>query len=82
MTPFKVLLNSPDLITRFVSIVMYFPFDVDLHPESNNRTTVDAKSVVGVFSLDVSKPLVMIAHTTEVSDLLQIKDRLSDFLVN
>ena len=82
MTPFKVLLNSPDLITRFVSIIMYFPFDVDLHPENNNRTTVDAKSVVGVFSLDVSKPLVMIVHTTEVSDLLQIKDRLSDFLVN
>ena len=49
------ILNINDVKT-FVNIVNNYEFDVDL---VSGRYVVDAKSIMGIFSLDLSKPIVV-----------------------
>lgn len=49
-----ILLKSIDDVKNFVSLVSKYDFDVDLISE---RYVVDAKSIMGIFSLDLSKPI-------------------------
>lgn len=46
-------------------MVMRYDFDVDL---ISGRYAVDAKSIMGIFSLDLSKPIELKAHTDEPGD--------------
>lgn len=50
----KVNLNSVKDIQDFVNIVSKFSDDIDV---SSSRSMVDAKSIMGLFSLDLSKPV-------------------------
>ncbi|MBR2877678.1 MAG: HPr family phosphocarrier protein, partial [Clostridia bacterium] len=43
-------------VKTFVNIVNNYEFDVDL---VSGRYVVDAKSIMGIFSLDLSKPIVV-----------------------
>ena len=37
----------------------------------SGKYVVNAKSIMGVFSLDLTKPLVMVAHTESPAELLR-----------
>lgn len=50
----KINFNSVKDIQEFVTIVSKFPDDIDV---SSSRSMVDAKSIMGLFSLDLSKPV-------------------------
>lgn len=50
----RIILKSVNDIKDFVSIVSKFSDDVDV---SSSRSIVDAKSIMGLFSLDLSKPV-------------------------
>lgn len=50
----KVNLPSIDSVKRFVAASMQFDGEVDL---TSDRYVVDGKSIMGVFSLDLSKPV-------------------------
>ena len=54
---------------------MKYDFDIDL---VSGRYAIDAKSIMGIFSLDLSKPIQLNAHTDDAEDLL--KD-LNKFIV-
>ncbi len=54
MKTFNILLSSINDIKAFVNIVNKYEFDVDL---TSGRYVVDAKSIMGIFSLDLSKPI-------------------------
>ncbi|MCX7709895.1 MAG: HPr family phosphocarrier protein [Clostridia bacterium] len=54
MKTFNILLKSITDVKDFVNIVSKYDFDVDL---SSGRYVVDAKSIMGIFSLDLSKPI-------------------------
>lgn len=54
MKTFNILLGSINDIKTFVNIVNKYEFDVDL---TSGRYVVDAKSIMGIFSLDLSKPI-------------------------
>lgn len=56
----EIILNSIDSVKTFVNIVNTYDFDVDL---ISGRYTVDAKSIMGIFSLDLSKPIKVEAHS-------------------
>ena len=58
----EILLNSIDAVKSFVNIVSSYDFDVDL---ISGRYTVDAKSIMGIFSLDLSKPINVKIHSDE-----------------
>lgn len=66
----RVLLNTIEKVKRFVNIVSQYDADMEL---GEGRYLVDAKSIMGVFSLDLSKPIVLTVHKEESKsqDLLQ-----------
>lgn len=62
MKTFNILLSSINDIKAFVNIVNKYEFDVDL---TSGRYVVDAKSIMGIFSLDLSKPIKVDIHADE-----------------
>jgi len=55
-------------VKNFVSIVQKYSYDIDLR---SDRYVVDAKSILGIFSLDLSKPLNVEIHAEKCDDLLE-----------
>ena len=53
---FKISLNNFADVNKFVSITQNISEDTILH---GGRFAVDAKSIIGIFSLDLSKPLML-----------------------
>ncbi|MGN0656633.1 MAG: HPr family phosphocarrier protein [Ruminiclostridium sp.] len=75
MKEFTVKIGTIDQVKKFVSTVMLFNYDVDL---ISGRYAIDAKSIMGIFSLDLSKELKMVAHTDDTAEL---EEALAEFIV-
>ena len=65
MQSVKVYLDTIDKVKGFVNLVSVCEGDFDL---SSGRYVVDAKSIMGIFSLDLSKTLTLNIHSDEVAD--------------
>ncbi len=50
----SILLSSIEAVKKFVTLTNSYSFPVNLTTE---RGTIDAKSIMGIFSMDLSKPL-------------------------
>ena len=59
MKDVSVLLNTIDKVRNFVTAVSPFSGELDL---KSGRYTVDAKSIMGIFSLDLSRPMDLLIH--------------------
>ena len=59
MKTIKVSLNSIDKVKTFVNEITKFNCDFDL---VSGRYVIDAKSIMGIFSLDLSKPIDLNVH--------------------
>lgn len=70
----EIFLKSIIDVKNFVNIVNSCDFDIDLE---SGRYVVDAKSIMGIFSLDLSKPIMMRIHT---DDNEEIMEKLKPFL--
>ncbi len=68
MSKTTVSLQAINDVKEFVNIVMRYDFDIDL---VSGRYAVDAKSIMGIFSLDLSKPIELNAHTDDAEDFLK-----------
>ena len=55
----KISLISIDKVTAFVNEISKFDCDFDL---VSGRYVIDAKSIMGIFSLDLSKPIDLNIH--------------------
>ncbi|MDR1138942.1 MAG: HPr family phosphocarrier protein [Clostridiales bacterium] len=75
MKTVNIKLDKMDSIHRFVKIVERYPFDVDLR---QHRYLVDAKSLLGVCSLDTTRHITMDIHTDKYDNIL---DELDSFIV-
>ncbi|MBQ8613331.1 MAG: HPr family phosphocarrier protein [Ruminiclostridium sp.] len=75
MTEFNVKLSTINDVKIFVNTVMRFDYDIDI---ISGRYAIDAKSIMGIFSLDLDKELKLIAHADDVSEL---KSAIADFIV-
>ena len=73
----KISLNSIDKVKAFVNEVTKFDTDFDL---VSGRYVIDAKSIMGIFSLDLSKPIDLTIHSEE--DVADITERLAQFIVD
>ena len=65
MKTLQISLNSIDKVKGFVNDITKFDCDFDL---VSGRYVIDAKSIMGIFSLDLSKPLtlnVLVEHNSE-----------------
>lgn len=72
MTTFKISLQAINDVKEFVNTVMSFDFDIDL---VSGRYAVDAKSIMGIFSLDLSKPLELRVHSDDCDELMAELDK-------
>ena len=71
MNKTTVMLGTINDVKSFVTVVSQCDYDVDL---ISGRYAVDAKSIMGIFSLDLSKPIKLEAHTDDASEFFaQIK---------
>ena len=61
-----LLLNTIDDVKEFVEITSSKNYNITLQ---SGRFIVDAKSILGVFSLDLTKPVLMKADCTMVAEL-------------
>jgi Phosphotransferase system, HPr-related proteins len=60
----KINLKNVDDVKLFVNASMRQDYDVDL---MSGRYVVDGKSIMGIFSLDLSNELTLTAHTADAS---------------
>lgn len=70
MKTVRISLNSIDKVKSFVNeLVLYSDVDFDL---VSGRYVIDAKSIMGIFSLDLSKPIDLNIHADdgEMEDIL------------
>ena len=70
MTTVQIMLNSIDKVKHFVNDITRFDSDFDL---VSGRYVIDAKSIMGIFSLDLSKPINLSIHSeSELADILEV----------
>ncbi len=72
MKTFDMVLSSINDVKDFVNIVSRFDFDVDL---TSGRYVVDAKSIMGIFSLDLSKPIKVEVYDDNCDEFLALVDK-------
>lgn len=76
MKSVTIFLNSIDKVKSFVNTLATFDSDFDL---ISGRYVIDAKSIMGVFSLDLSKPIELCIHDSDKMD--EILEKLKPYMV-
>ena len=76
MKTIQISLNSIDKFKAFVNDITKFDNDFDL---VSGRYVIDAKSIMGIFSLDLSKPIDLSIHAEE--NLNEILDVLKPYMI-
>lgn len=69
MTTVQISLNSIEKVKSFVNDVTRFDSDFDL---VSGRYVIDAKSIMGIFSLDLSKPINLNIHADDDAAILEV----------
>ena len=68
MVSFEVAISSISDVKDFVNIVNKYDFDVEL---ISGKYVIDAKSIMGIFSLNLSKKLLLQADCEEDSPFIK-----------
>ncbi len=76
MKTVQISLNSIDKVKSFVNTITQFEHDFDL---ISGRYVIDAKSIMGIFSLDLSRPIDLAIHAE--SNMDEILEVLKPYLV-
>ena len=76
MKTVQIRLSTIVDVRDFVNAVVAYSGDVDL---ASGRYVVDGKSIMGIFSLDLSKPIELVAHSDDADKFLaEIKEFIVD----
>lgn len=75
MTTANIKLTLAENVKKFVNIVAKYPYEIDLRA---GRHVVDAKSILGIFSLDLSNPVIIEIYSDECDDLM---DEIQEFII-
>mgnify|MGYP000127402244 CR=1 FL=1 len=78
MKTVKISLNSIDKVKAFVNEISKFDCDFDL---VSGRYVIDAKSIMGIFSVDLSKALTLVIGTDDKTEIDRIKKTIQKFVV-
>ena len=76
MKTVKISLNSIDKVKSFVNAITKFDYDFDL---VSGRYVIDAKSIMGIFSLNLSKAIDLNIHAE--GDISAIMEALEPYIV-
>lgn len=79
MKTVRISLNSIDKVKSFVNDLAKFDADFDL---VSGRYVIDAKSIMGIFSLDLSKPIDLNIHAETENSVEEILNVLSPYIIS
>lgn len=68
MKSVPIKLSFAEEVKTFVNVANRYSYDMDLRA---GRHVVDAKSILGIFSLDLSKPITLEVYADDCEDLLK-----------
>jgi phosphotransferase system HPr-like phosphotransfer protein len=74
----NIKLLSINDVKNFVNAACAADFDIDL---VSGRYIVDAKSIMGIFSLDLSKPIELCLHTDDEAKAGEFLGSIKDFII-
>jgi phosphotransferase system HPr-like phosphotransfer protein len=74
MEALTISLTQVSQVQQFVNTVNKYPFDVDM---VSGRYTINAKSLLGIYSLDLNRPLQVLIYSDDCEDL---KAELREFM--
>lgn len=74
MQAVTISLTEVSQVKRFVDLVGQAPYDVDV---VSGRYTVNAKSMLGIYSLDLSRPIQVLIYS---DDCEKLKEELTEFM--
>ncbi len=77
MKTVMISLNSIDKVKSFVNEITKYDYDFDL---VSGRYVIDAKSIMGIFSLDLSKDIDLNIHA-DGEEVDEILENLKPYLV-
>ena len=77
----KVIIRLPSVkeVKDFVSAISSCDFDLDI---AADRYIIDAKSIMGIFSLDLSKPLELRIISDDENEISDVLDKIGRFIVS
>ncbi len=73
----QILIDSIDKVKAFVNEITKFECDFDL---ISGRYVIDAKSIMGIFSLDISKPIDLDIHVNDETEAAEIMKAINPYL--
>lgn len=76
---YKIKLETIEKVKKFSSIIDTFENEIDL---ISNRYIVNAKSIMGVFSLDLTQSLNVIIHDATMKDVARLQEAMEEFRVD
>lgn len=76
-TRLTITLNDFTTANKFVNEVSKFISDIDA---IRDRYIVDAKSTIGIFTLDLSKPIDVQIHSDDPYEIKRFNDIMSEFV--
>ena len=77
ITKITVTLNDFSKIKKFSSDVVKFESDIDL---VKGRYIIDAKSTIGIFTLDLSSPVDVIIHSDNENEIKRFNEVMEAFI--
>ena len=76
MNKVTINLNGIEDVKRFSTVVSEFYSDVDI---VKGRYVIDEKSIMGIFSLDLSKPIDVIIHSYNEDEIVHFYEVMREF---
>ena len=74
MEAVTISLTQVNQVQQFVNVVSKVPYDVDM---VSGRYTINAKSLLGIYSLDLNRPLQVVMYSDDCEDLTK---ELAEFM--
>lgn len=75
---FNISINTIDKVKRFVNLTNKCEADTDI---ISGRLLVDAKSIMGIFSMDLTRPMLLKIHESDPKKLQEYKEMFGEFIV-
>ena len=74
MHTLDILLKNTAEIQSFANLVNSYPFTISLR---QGRAVTDAKSILGIYSLDLTKPVTIEVYSNQAGELLEKLEKYS-----
>lgn len=77
ITRLTINLNDFAKAKKFINEATKFPSDIDV---IRDRYVIDGKSAIGLFTLDLSKPVEVQIHSDDPYEIKRFNDIMSEFM--